>query len=261
MTLAITAAAVFSPGEKPDPEYSTDLDTYILDEIVKAFPTDYSEPERFTKHRIEDNGELVYKDGENVAFIIPEMPVKVRVSSDGGDTWRESVLEGSDEQTEGYPPIRYYPGGYIGFNGESGYVVLTSGVAGGHQWIRIYLTNDGGVTWHEAGVPQDHDEVTAGAGFASDKVGFVSFRYAMDHGPDIWRTTDGGETWSRLELGLPEEWDHFYTPLSPVFNGQEGVYPVLTQVHDPYTGDELESDSILYFYSHDGGLTWALEDE
>ena len=118
--------------------------------------------------------------------------------------------------------------------------------------VRLLLSSDGGETWREIGTPYDqHISVLTGAGFASQEVGFISYRYFEDAGPDIWRTTDGGETWSRLEIELPEEYQggHF-TPLSPSFDGLNGVYPI-----EMLAGDETER--IICLYSRDGGLTWS----
>ena len=56
-----------------------------------------------------------------------------------------------------------------------------------HQDLRIYCTDDGRATWREIGNPYDiHISVLTGAGFASDRVGFISYRYYEDVGPDIW---------------------------------------------------------------------------
>ena len=207
-----------------------------------------------------EEGQWVYLDGDQIAVILPESPVKILLSGDGGETWRRAVVEGSDtwdlfgtwsDQTQ-------YWGGYLGFNGaENGYLVLTSGVAMNHQDLRIYLTGDGGETWREIGTPYGvHISVLTGAGFASDQVGFISYRYYEDAGPDIWWTRDGGETWEKLAVELPAAYrspDCRFTPGSPVFHGEEGVYPIVVTTED----EGLEP--VLYLETHDGGLTWTAQ--
>ena len=201
-----------------------------------------------------EEGQWVSLNGGQVAVIVPESPVRLLLSSDGGETWRETVITESRDMffLGAYQEDMQYQGGYVGFNGQDGYLVLTSGISMNHQALRIFLTADGGETWREIGTPYDqHISVLTGAGFASQEVGFISYRYFEDAGPDIWRTTDGGETWSRLEIELPEEYQggHF-TPLSPSFDGLDGVYPI-----EMLAGDETER--IICLYSRDGGLTWS----
>lgn len=208
-----------------------------------------------------EEGQWVYLEGEQIAVILPESPVKILLSSNGGETWRESVVEGSetwDFLGEWSDQIQYW-GGYLGFNGEkNGYLVLTSGVTMNHQDLRIYLTDDGGKTWREIGNPYDvHISVLTGAGFASDQVGFISYRYYEDAGPDIWWTKDGGETWKKLVVELPAVYrsaDCRFTPGSPVFHGKEGVYPITVTTCD----ETLET--VIYLETHDGGLTWTFQE-
>ena len=199
-------------------------------------------------------GQWVWRDGRRIAVIHPSSPVEILLSDDGGDTWRTSVVAGSD-RWDAFGQVwegAVYRGGYIGFSGpENGYLVLTGGVSMNRQDLRIYLTDDGGNTWREIGDPYgDHVSVLTGAGFSSDQVGFVCYRYFEDRGPDIWWTRDGGGTWERLTLDLPEAYrGSFLTPLSPVFRGEEGILPIRA------SGDTV---STIYFYTHDGGLTWSL---
>lgn len=203
-----------------------------------------------------EEGQWVYLDGDQIAVILPESPVKILLSGDGGETWRESVVEGSDTWELSWSDQTQYWGGYLGFNGEEkGYLVLTSGAAMNHQDLRIYLTGDGGATWREIGTPYDvHISVLTGAGFASDQVGFISYRYYEDAGPDIWWTRDGGETWEKLVVELPAAYqspDCRFTPGSPVFCGEEGVYPIAVTTEDEGLAP------VLYLETHDGGLTWT----
>ncbi len=207
------------------------------------------------------NGEWVALNGDNVAVIVPESPTKVLLSADGGETWRESVVEGSDrhifygEEQDGFFPR----GGFIGFFGDNGgYLVLTAGVAMGDQPMMIYLTANGGQTWTEIGNPYDageHSRVLTGAGFSTEDIGFISYRYYEDCGPDIWWTHDGGETWEELTVKLPDGYteDYRFTPLTPSFDGAKGAYPI--KVLDPQTGEE----DIITMRSDDYGLTWSFE--
>ena len=202
-----------------------------------------------------DGGEWVYLNGDDIAVILPGAPTKVLLSHDSGGTWRESVVEGSDKMfTYGQWREQVVPsGGFIGFWGEGGYLVLTGPTSMGDQPMRIYLTDDGGDTWFEIGNPYaagEHYCVVTGAGFSCAEIGFISYRYYEDAGPDIWWTQDGGDTWQELVVELPEEYveDGVFTPLSPTFDGPNGVYPI-----DADTPDGMQT---LYLYSGDYGLTW-----
>ena len=211
-----------------------------------------------------DEGQWVYLNGENIAVIVPESPVKIMLSSDGGKIWKESVVCGSDEM-EIYGDLRHnvhYYGGFIGFFGESGgYLVLTADVAMNNQPMRIYLTDDGGNTWSEIGNPYSrniHISVLTGAGFSTQKIGFISYRYYEDAGPDIWWTADGGSTWQKLLVTIPEEYaSYMFTPQTPTFDGKDGVYPIAYHGSGEEEGTVVEGT--IYMYSHDYGLTWEFK--
>lgn len=235
--------------------------TNILSLILGAFSqddADYVPNQNVIQSQI-DEGEWVYLNGENCAVIVPGSPVKIMLSSDGGTTWRESIVRGSNNM-EVHGSNRddvQYSGGYIGFFGESGgYLVLTTTVSMNNQPMRIYLTDDGGDTWFEIGNPYSrHISVLTGAGFSTSEIGFISYRYYEDFGPDIWWTTDGGATWQKLVVTLPEQYNsegYCFTPQTPSFDGKNGIYPITA------LSPEGETDTI-YMYSDDYGLTWKFE--
>lgn len=231
----------------------------VLNLIWDAFSQggfDYVTNQNVIQAQLEE-GQWVYLNGDNVAVIVPESPVKILLSSDGGTTWKESVVQDSDKM-ELYGDLRddaQYFGGYIGFFGESsGYLVLTSGVAMNNQPMRIYLTSDGGETWSEIGNPYSvHASVLTGAGFSTPEIGFISYRYYEDAGPDIWWTRDGGNTWQKLLITLPESYvseEYRFTPQIPAFDGEHGVYPIAVLV-------DAEEKEVIYMHSRDYGLTWS----
>lgn len=225
---------------------------------------DYVPDQNVIQHQI-DEGEWIYLNGENIAVVVPESPVKILLSSDGGKTWRESIVYGSDEMVA-YGDLRHdvqYLGGFIGFFGESGgYLVLTAGIAMNHQPMRIYLTDDGGNTWSEIGNPYNrniHISVLTGAGFSTPEIGFISYRYYEDAGPDIWWTADGGDTWQKLLVTIPEEYaTGMFTPQTPTFDGAEGVYPIA--YHRSGEVEGTIEEGTIYMYSHDYGLTWEFKE-
>ena len=235
----------------------------ILEWVKAGFCSNIGENNSPSSAEIQEQlnrGQWAYLNDNHIAVIVPESPVKVLLSDDAGTTWTESTIETSSSGYflgDWYSDAQYW-GGYIGFNGEkNGYLVLTSGVAMNHQDLRIYLTNDAGAIWHEIGNPYDvHISVLTGAGFSSDQIGFISYRYYEDNGPDIWWTKDGGQIWEKLVVEIPEKFapnQHNFTPQSPTFSGDEGRYPIVVGA----TADEAETT--IYMYSHDGGLTWQFE--
>lgn len=249
LAITLTAAAVT-------------VGTNILSLILGAFSqsdTDYVPDQNAIQAQL-DKGEWIYLNGENVAVIVPESPVKIMLSSDGGTTWKESVVQDSGEM-EMWGSIQdgvQYLGGYIGFFGErNGYLVLTAGVAMNNQPMRIYLTSDDGETWAEIGNPYNvHASVLTGAGFSTPEIGFISYRYYEDAGPDIWWTADGGDTWQKLMVALPEQYavgEYRFTPQTPTFDGEDGIYPIT--VLDP----ESEAEHTIYMYSNDYGETWKFD--
>ena len=204
-----------------------------------------------------EEGQWVYLEGDEIAVIVPQSPVVIVLSQDGGETWTQSVVEGSDEMEflgKRQEEMQYH-GGYIGRFGRSGaYLVLTTGVSMNQQGLRIFLSNDNCRSWREIGNPYDsHISVVTGAGFSTEEIGFISYRYYADQGPDIWWTQDGGETWEELAVTLPEAYCEegcCFTPESPTFTGPDGVYPITV------TGEE----ATIYLYTHDWGLTWSIEE-
>lgn len=234
----------------------------ILSWISDAFPHGGWEyvPDQGVLQAQLDEGQWAYLNGENIAVILPQSPVKILLSGDGGKTWKESVVLGSDKMEfwgELCNDVQYY-GGFIGFFGESGgYLVLTAEVRMNNQPMRIYLTGDGGNTWSEIGGPYSgdyHRSVLTGAGFSTPEIGFISYRYYEDFGPDIWWTADGGDSWQKLPVTVPEQYaGRGLTPLTPTFDGKEGVYPIAVN------GETMPNETTIYLYSHDYGLTWEFE--
>ncbi|WP_310549818.1 WD40/YVTN/BNR-like repeat-containing protein [Paenibacillus glufosinatiresistens] len=176
-------------------------------------------------------------------------PIQALISNDAGRTWTTNRIDGSQA---GSPR-------FIGFrNSREGWTVTTAFQGMGREEHAVYLTSDGGRTWRRA--PGNMNDVYArvmtGAGFVSRTTGFAGFRYEFaDFQPAILQTRDGGRTWSRLRVKLPGEFSAYgLTPLSPVFFGAEGRYPVLMS-------RDGASDIVgtLTLVSHDYGRSWAYD--
>lgn len=143
---------------------------------------------------------------------------------------------------------------YCGAIDDFTWAVVCTGPAAGTGNANVCTSSDGGVTWWVGDKSAMYTGTVTGAGFASSKVGFMSYRYFFDQGPEISRTLDGGKTWERMTVDIPDSLKQYkMTPLVPAFTGESGIYPIAL-----YDSDANYS-SIAYLATKDGGMTWQWE--
>ena len=140
---------------------------------------------------------------------------------------------------------------YYGEIGTFCWCVAALPPAAGTGAANVCTSQDIGETWEISDPNALYTGTVIGAGFASETVGFISYRYFFDNGPEIARTLDGGKTWARLELDIPAEYAQYnMQPQNPTFSGNDGSYPVRLL-------DKDGNDSATTLQTHDGGMTWT----
>ena len=140
---------------------------------------------------------------------------------------------------------------YYGEIGAFCWCVAALPPAAGTGAANVCTSPDSGETWEISDPNALYTGTVIGAGFASETVGFISYRYFFDNGPEIARTLDGGKTWTRLELDIPAEYAQYnMQPQNPTFSGNDGSYPIILLGKDG-------NDSATTLQTHDGGMTWT----
>ena len=139
---------------------------------------------------------------------------------------------------------------YYGEIGTFCWCVAALPPAAGTGAANVCTSQDIGETWEISDPNALYTGTVIGAGFASETVGFISYRYFFDNGPEIARTLDGGKTWARLELDIPAEYAQYnMQPQNPTFSGNDGNYPIILL-------DKDGNDRTMTLHTHDGGMTW-----
>ena len=163
-----------------------------------------------------------------------------------------AALPGCDRRSEAFPfgyldSITFY----YGEIGTFCWCVAALPPAAGTGAANVCTSLDSGETWSISDPNALYTGTVIGAGFASEAVGFISYRYFFDNGPEIARTLDGGKTWARLELDIPSEYAQYnMQPQNPTFSGNDGSYPVILLGKN---GNEHTTT----LQTHDGGMTWT----
>ena len=140
---------------------------------------------------------------------------------------------------------------YYGEIGAFCWCVAALPPAAGTGAANVCTSPDSGETWEISDPNALYTGTVIGAGFASETVGFISYRYFFDNGPEIVRTLDGGKTWTRLELDIPAEYAQYnMQPQNPTFSGNDGSYPIILLGKDG-------NDRTTTLQTHDGGMTWT----
>ncbi|MCL6521464.1 MAG: hypothetical protein K6U79_03715 [Firmicutes bacterium] len=177
----------------------------------------------------------------------PGRPVVLYRTEDGGRSWTASPLG-----MAGFAQVRFV-------DRRTGWILLHQGAGAGSEAVTLLLSRDGGASWQE--VVGAHPGATGGPGlsvFAGIKSGaaFADARHAWltgvwaGRGILLYRTADGGQSWSRQPLPVPAGLSAdggAATSYPPLFaSGGRGVLPVL-----------FENRLLVLYATEDGGATWA----
>ena len=162
-----------------------------------------------------------------------------------------AALPGCDRKSEAFPfGFLDSTTFYYGEIGAFCWCVAALPPAAGTGAANVCTSPDSGETWDISDPNALYTGTVIGAGFASETVGFISYRCFFDNGPEIARTLDGGKTWARLELDIPEEYAQCnMQPQNPTFSGNDGNYPIILL-------DKDGNDRTMTLHTHDGGMTW-----
>ena len=207
----------------------------------------------------------IAKSNSNIVWVGTGEPANTRANSwgdgvykstDGAKTWSHMGLRNSRQISS----IVIHP-----TRPDTVYVA-----AMGYEWGRndergIYRTNDGGKTWNKVL-------------FVNDTTGFIDlqmdpknpavlyagawqrFRFGggdmAESGPSsgIYKSTDGGNKWTKLTKGLPTD-EMGKITLAVARNNSHIVYAAIL-TGEPMTGGKRSSDQGGVFRSNDGGQTW-----
>jgi hypothetical protein len=131
------------------------------------------------------------------------------------------------------------------------------------QAVALYQTSDGGATWtlkynNDPTIPNPGNSLPFGGhkngmAFRDITTGWVGGDIPTNGFVYLYKTTDGGITWSTVSLPLPAGYESaFMTTTAPKFSGaNDAILPV-------WMTTAAGMQDLFLYITHDGGATWTV---
>ncbi|CAN7546622.1 WD40/YVTN/BNR-like repeat-containing protein [Rossellomorea sp. LjRoot5] len=175
--------------------------------------------------------------------------VQLLFSKDKGATWEEAKVTASS------PPLRFRKVGFL--NESFGYVILSADRTMSQEMITVYLSKDGGKTWKEMPRP-DITRLIYDGGFIEEDTGFLSFGILNPEEPDLHVTQDGGKSWSKATIEIPDQYKRTFVIAEVPFKEEDHLAVYVNQgPNGDYEGGKVKGK----FISEDQGRTWSFQKE
>lgn len=166
---------------------------------------------------------------------------------DGGANWSSSTVP------FGYASLQF-------LDSNQGFAMADLGAGAGSQGVAIYKTVDAGISWqmvfqHEPGAEKSLPlgGQKYGFSFLDASRGWIGGSIPVDGYVYLYRTVDGGATWSEVPLALPAGYESAQTGNSgpQFFSAVDGLLVVhLVMPSDPGL-------ATVVYRTNDGGETWT----
>lgn len=192
--------------------------------------------------------------------ILPQL--KVWRTSDGGATWTASQLLDASGLSEIYVPTDL-----IFVNGTQGWLLSHVGVGMSHDYVALYRSSDGGVSWSRLLDPYNDGGIQSctknALRFTDATHGWLTGDCGgVKAGVLLFKSSDAGSTWQEVSLPAPADAPNLFSEGSnfacgsydPYFFGNDlGHLTVLCTDYNQAT-----PSVVYYIYStQDGGTTWT----
>ncbi len=169
-------------------------------------------------------------------------------TSDGGINWNKISVP--------------FSGAHISFlDPKNGWALADLGVGAGSNAVAVYQTTDGGATWTQKFINDpNHANASESLPLGGLKYGIApldmqtAWIFGVVYAPGtsyIFRTDDGGATWSSVTLSLP-------TGAENAEVGIEQMSVVSANVVFLKLRALSDSSNLVIYISNDGGDTWSL---
>jgi photosystem II stability/assembly factor-like uncharacterized protein len=176
---------------------------------------------------------------------------------DGGNSWTYGAIYSSSVYAETFRPL------YMDFiDSHNGWVLVLLGEGMMHEYVALFGTQDGGATWTDITDPLSQNDIQSfpktGMVFVDSQNGWLTRdAQGVDQAPHVIRTSDGGVTWTRIDLPAPAGTTGWFD------NNACGMYdPFVLSLSSAIFAMKC-LDTVTYHVQHDylyttsdGGQTW-----
>ncbi len=179
-------------------------------------------------------------------------------TSDGGATWQYGAISTSDSNGS------FLPSHLTFVDSQHGWLMVILGGGMMHEYVAIYSTTDGGAVWNNILDPFSDNDIQSfpktGFVFADAQNGWLTRDgQGVDSNPHVFRTTDGGMTWNRIDLPAPSNKptlfdDHACGTYAPNLPTLTSIIVAMKCVDSATYQKQLD----FQYATTDGGATWQI---